>query len=303
MKVLNIVDVSAVMRTNYVAVPSDEELEAQKKQDEALKAQGKKPRFRKMVMTHPVNGTHVNTSAMYGLFRLIAKHGLDADYVFCFDTPENFLKNDNPTYKAGRVKPNNDYFDQLNKARKILEDCNFQVLSKSGYEADHFIVYAHEQLSPYYDKVQVITNDKDLAVCVDEKTDWVNVIQKRGDITYDTYEEKLDCPYNAIRLKKALVGDKSDNIMGVYRFGEAAFRKFVLENGLDRENIYGREKEIILESLLTEDQKLQAMDALHLVLPLEVPNVPVDIMDQDFERLGKYCKKYGMKSLLATFGG
>lgn len=301
MSVLNIVDVSAVMRTNYVEVPTEEELAAIKKQDEALKLQGKKPRFRKMVMTHPVGEKVVNTSAMYGLFRLISRFGTDDDYVFCYDTPQNFLKMDNPTYKAGRKKPKSDYYDQLNKTRKILEDCNFKVLSKDGYEADHFIVYAHDQLKKYYDEVRVITNDKDLSVCVDEKTVWTNVIQSRGDITYDTYEEKLACPYNAIRLKKALVGDQSDNIMGVHRFGEAKFRNFILDNGLDRENIYGREKEIILGSSLTEEQKLQALAALNLVMPLEVPNTDVTISDQDFERLGKYCKKYGMKSLLKVF--
>lgn len=249
-------------------------------------------------------GKEINTSSLYGLFRLFKTWGLDRDYIFCYDTPKNLLKEKNKEYKAGRVKASDDYFLQVNMSRKILTESGFLVLEKDGYEADHFVIYAKDMLVDYYDKVYIVTNDKDLAVCIDDKTSWISTRSKQKDITKSNYEEELGCPYNAIRIKKALVGDASDNLKGVYGFGEKAFIDFVIEEELDYKNAYGREIEIINSTtLLDENQKLEALNDLSFILPLDVGEVNLTIPLKDKDRMLEYIESLEMKSLYNVFKG
>jgi len=276
-KELVIVDVSAVMRTHY------------------------RPLNHKFPLSIELDNKEFNTSALFGLMRLYKAWGFDRDYVFCYDTPQNFLKMTvaGKNYKKGRAKPNDDYYTQLNLSREILISLGEVVLSQSGYEADHFVVYAKEELSPYYDHTYIITNDKDLAVCVDEKTTWVSTRAKQPNITRENYEEQLKCPYNAIRLKKALVGDASDNIKGVYRFGEKKFSDFVLTEGLDHENAYGREEDIIRETdWFDEEEKADALGDLSLILPLEVPKQEFVFQERDTDKLYQYLELFEMNSII-----
>lgn len=276
-KELVIVDVSAVMRTHY------------------------RPLNHKFPLSIELDGETFNTSALFGLLRLFQTWGLDKDYVFCYDTPMNYLKmtDAGKDYKKGRKKPQDDYYTQLNLSRKLLTSINEIVLSQSGYEADHYVVYAKEELSKYYDHTYIITNDKDLAVCVDETTTWVSTRTKQPRITMDNYVESLGCPYNAIRLKKALVGDPSDNIKGVYRFGEKKFLDFVLSEGLDHENVFGREAEIIKESeWFDETEKESALSDLSLIIPLEVPTQEFIFQERNTDKLYQYLELFKMNSII-----
>lgn len=276
-KELVIVDVSAVMRTHY------------------------RPLNHKFPLSIELDGEEFNTSALFGLLRLFKTWGLERDYVFCYDTPMNYLKmtDAGKDYKKGRKKPQDDYYKQLNLSRKMLASMGEVVLSQSGYEADHFVIYAKDELSPYYDHTYIITNDKDLAVCVDDRTTWVSTRSKQPNITMDNYVESLGCPYNAIRLKKALVGDPSDNIKGIYRFGDKKFLDFVLSEGLDHDNVFGREEEIIRETeWFDEEQKEDALRDLSLIVPLEVPAQEFIFQERDTDKLYGYLELFQMKSII-----
>lgn len=274
---LVIVDVSALMRTHY------------------------RPEGVKGSLSIDVGGNTLTTSHIFGLFKVIKEYGVDAHYVFCYDTPINYLQKENPEYKAGRVKVADEYYQGYTLAKEVLREANFIILSREGYEADHLIMQAKNELTPYYDQVYVITNDRDLAVVVDSKTTWVNTIKKRGNITLENYEEVLGCPYNAIHLKKALVGDPSDNLKGVYRFGEAKFKKFVIEEGVYEQNVYGQEREIILNSSLQDDQKDQALSDLRIIKGLVVPNINLTMREINWDIMLRAAEELGMKSLIKTF--
>lgn len=240
----------------------------------------------------------VNTSHLYGLFKLFKEYGKDSDYIFTYDTPINYLKGLNADYKKGRQSPGDEYFIGYNLGREILSQAGFIVLSREGYEADHLIIQAKNELVNYYDGVKVITNDRDLAVVVDPKTTWVSTRKKQGVINLTNYEEVLACPYNAIHLKKALVGDPSDNLKGVYRFGEAKFKKFVIDEELYNRDVYGSEQTIIEQTNLLDDtQKEQALSDLRLIKPLHVPNVNLDFRDIDWGYLLSIFELFQMKSL------
>lgn len=274
---LVIVDVSALMRTHY------------------------RPEGVKGSLSIDVGGNTLTTSHIFGLFKVIKEYGIESDYVFCYDTPINYLQKENPEYKAGRVKVADEYYQGYTLAKEVLREANFIILSREGYEADHLIMQAKNELTPYYEQVYVITNDRDLAVVVDSKTTWVNTVKKRGNITLENYEEVLGCPYNAIHLKKALVGDPSDNLKGVYRFGEAKFKKFVIEEGIYEQNVYGQEREIILNSSLQDDQKDQALSDLRIIKGLVVPNINLTMREINWDIMLRAAEELGMKSIIKTF--
>lgn len=287
---LFIVDVSAVMRSNFIPV-------------EQTTFGANYGKFRREPMTFEVDGEEMNTSAMYGLFRLFSKYkDIEADYIFCFDTPGNLLKKVDQNYKANRVKMGNEYFDQVNTAMKILKESGYAVLAAGGYEADHMIHEAVIQNERLYDNIGVITNDRDLSCLVSDNVAWVNVLQTKSDITKDNYVDELKCPYNSILLKKCMVGDKSDNIAGIRLFGEVAFERFFNEEGLHDQVIRGNEIDIIKATdLLSDDKKGQALHALDLILPLKV-NVDARA-NRDVNRLmmQAFLKKFGMNSIVPVF--
>lgn len=286
---LIVVDVSAVMRSNFISLeqPFD----------------GNYGKFRREPMSYEVNGVEMNTSSLYGLLRLFSKYKkIEADYIFCFDTPNNLLKKIDANYKANRVQMGDEYFDQVNTAYKLLKEAGYKVLAADGLEADHMVHAAVEQNASLYDNVAVVTNDKDLSCLVQDNVVWLNVLNKSGDITLENYEKELGCPYNSILLKKCMVGDKSDNIIGIFRFGQAAFDKFFREEGLVAGEVRGNEKEIIANAeTLSDDKKGQALHALELILPLEVTADARANDEINRQLMVAFMDKYGMKSLRKIF--
>ncbi|PGT90049.1 hypothetical protein [Bacillus thuringiensis] len=291
---LLVIDVSAVMRSHFI--PMEQPF-------------GANYGFRREPLTHEVNGETVNTSAIFGLLRLFQKYQkVKTDYIFCFDTPKNMLKAIDKNYKAGRVKMNNEYFDQVNTVYKILQESGYTVLAMDGFEADHMVVEAVNQNKTLYDNIGVVTNDMDLSHLVCDNVHLLNALVKDTDVSRTNYVEALKCPYNAILLKKCMVGDKSDNVTGIFRFGEVAFTKFLQDELLVTEDykvkgaIRGFEREIIQNAeTLSDDKKGQALHALDLILPLPVQidaraNTEINNMF-----MVSALKKYGMTSLVGLF--
>lgn len=294
-KNLFIVDVSAVMRTKYLKLYTESE----------KRFMGGGARYIRTI-SYNVDGEEVNTSAMYGLMQLFQMYGVHNDYVFCFDAPNNLLKKIDSNYKNNRVKMGNEYFDQVNTIYKWLTMVGFRTMFKEGYEGDHHIHKAVKENYDIYDNIAIITNDKDLTSLVDDKVVWIDTLKKRPDITKENYEKIVGCPYNMVVLMKSLVGDTSDNIKGVTRFGIKSFEKFIKKEKLDGSKVLGNEREIIQNTEhLKEKQKEQALSCLKLVEPLEVPEdvkalaVPTENVDLFLHK--EYLIRYGMTSIDKLF--
>lgn len=273
-KKLVIVDVSALMRTYYRPIDS------------------------KYPMSVDLDIGTVNTSHLYGLFSLFKTYGKDCHYIFCYDSKNNILRNMRQDYKKGRNKVTSEYYVGYDTGREILTQAGFLVLIRDGYEADHLVIQAKEELVDYYDEVLVITNDKDLAVVIDEKTTWVSTRKKQGVITLDNYEERLGCPYNSIHLMKSLVGDPSDNLKGVKGFGPSRFKLFTENEELWDKDVYTHEQEIIKASDFLDDvEKAQALLDLQIIQPLKVDKLNLYFNEIDWEYVYKMLELFKMKSL------
>lgn len=294
-KNLIVVDVSAVMRTKYLKYysPSD------------LAFMGPRAKYTR-VISYNIDGEEVNTSSIYGLMQLFSMYGVDNDYIFCFDAPNNLLKQIDKNYKANRVKMGNEYYDQVNSTYKMLTEVGFRTMFLGGYEGDHHVNKAVKDNYANYDNIAIISNDKDLSYLVDDKVVWVDTLKKRSDITKENYPEVVGCPYNMIALMKAMVGDASDNIKGITRFGAKSFQKFIDQEELYGKDIVSKEEQIIQESVhLTDVQKKSALDSLRLVRFQDVPEtvlseaVPTKSINTMLFK--KYLEMYGMHSINKLF--
>lgn len=287
-KSLMLLDVSAVMRTFYV--PTEQPY-------------GNSFYSKRKPLMFEVNGQMFNTSAIYGLFTTIVKFGLNHDYIFCFDLPYgNVLKDMDSNYKSNRAKnkPANEYYEQVNIVRNILEEVGYQTAYEPKLEGDHLIFASAKTNYDAYEKIGVITNDKDMSWLVDDKVTWLGITESTSDITKENYTQILDCPYNAIFLKKSIVGDTSDNIKGVSGIGKKGFEKFAEKACLATRQVKDKERSIINHTeFLTDKQKEQALYALNLVYPqpvtVDTTFKPTEI---DIPLLQGFLEKYGMKSLI-----
>ncbi len=173
-----------------------------------------------------------------------------------------------PEYKAGRVKPPEDFFVQIPLLRKLVAALGWGFLECDDYEADDIIgTLAHQAsvataladaslaqrtsstfrsgapASLYQSDVDVldeawdtviVSSDLDMLQIVDENTRMYRLLKgfsKLEEMDVPAVEEKYGIKKNQFLDLKALKGDASDNIPGVPGVGEKTAVKLLNEYG------------------------------------------------------------------------
>lgn len=151
------------------------------------------------------------------------------------------------------------YLKQKNRIKQYLEEVYIRQLEISGREADDLIAY-YCQVSENEDKL-IFSSDRDLTQLISENVSIyspsVKATFKQGDkIKFDDFEY----PHYNVKTLKILIGDKSDNIEGIYLLGEKTLVKFfpqILETEVSYNDILTR-----AENLLKENKDNQALKNL-----------------------------------------
>ncbi len=137
-----------------------------------------------------------------------------------FDTViESFRNELFAGYKTGDgIDPN--LWSQFPLAEQVAEALGFVVLRMIDFEADDAIATLAARFEASADKVWLCSPDKDLAQCV--RGERVVLRDRRRDITLDVagVKEKFGVAPASIPDFLALVGDTSDGIPGVPKWGE-----------------------------------------------------------------------------------
>lgn len=165
------------------------------------------------------------TNALYGLtnalIRIINEEQPDY-FIACFDSKvKTFRHQKDIQYKAQRPKASEDLKIQINLAKKILTAFNVSILEKESYEADDLI---GSLVKKYPEKFKVIfSGDLDLLQILDKSTILKFFIKGISKIeVYD--EKKVIEKFNLLPQQlpdfKALVGDPSDNVIGIKGIGK-----------------------------------------------------------------------------------
>lgn len=231
-------------------------------------------------------------NAVYGffsfLFKVIKELNPEA-IVVAFDLAvPTFRHREFDGYKAKRKKAPDNLYHQIPKIKEILEAFNIRFFTKEGFEADDLIgtIACLAKNNPDFEVI-IISSDTDVLQLVDKDTK--AMILQRGISQAVIYGEKdVREKYQGLSPKqlidfKALRGDPSDNIPGVFGIGEKTAIDLIGRfNSL--ENLY---------SVLDKEE------AKGLIARSDIPSAPLAIKKSILDKLIKQKNQAFMSKNLA----
>jgi DNA polymerase-1 len=159
-----------------------------------------------------------------------------------------------PKYKLNRKAPENElkeesFNKQKHRVKEYLEEMFVRQVEFPNSEADDLIAY-YCQISKGEDKT-IFSGDRDLTQLIsDDVTIYspnTKKYYKKGD---NIKLQHIEIPHYNIKTFKILSGDKSDNIDGIYYFGEKTFVKLfpeIVEKEVSFSDILQKGEELLKE--------------------------------------------------------
>ena len=208
-------------------------------------------------------------------------------------------------YKAGRVRPPEDFYAQIPLLRELISALSWGFMEADEYEADDIIGTLARQADEAGDYMTyIVSSDLDMLQIVDENTKMYRILRGFSDL------EEMDIPaveekYGILKSQfldlKALKGDNSDNIPGVPGIGEKTAVKLLNEYG-SLEGIYAHIEEI---SGATQKKMIAGRESAEMSLKLSkiMTDAPVKLSDipalkLDFSRISEVFKRLEFNNLL-----
>ena len=228
-------------------------------------------------------------NAVYGFTTIFLKALKDfrPDYIVCcFDVDKDtFRKKEYAEYKAHRKEQPSELYHQFPLIKQLLEAFRVQVYEKKGFEADDIIGTISDIINKKYNNIKniIISGDLDVLQLIDDNTEVYTL--KRGisdTIIYneDLVKEKFGFGPDQVVDYKALRGDPSDNIPGVYGIGEKTamklIQKFKTLDNLYKEIEKGEKRKDVKESVLNKLIKYKKQAYLSQKLAKIVRDVKID---------------------------
>jgi DNA polymerase-1 len=252
--------------------------------------------------------------AIYGLTNLLLRFIQDykPDYLFAlYDRPEPTVRHlVFKEYKATRPETTPDLKEQILLSKEVFAIFNIPVLEKIGYEADDLIASLKKRFFSQVEEIIILTGDFDTLQLVDKKTKVMIMHKGISQVTIYNQEKVKErfgvWPFQLVDYK-ALVGDASDNIIGVSGIGEKTAARLLQQYGALEKIIEAAEKKIIdqnlREKILVSKEKLlfnknliTLNDDLELRVNLE------SYKGFDREKLIEFCQKFNFLSILNRLG-
>ncbi len=136
-----------------------------------------------------------------------------------------------PDYKAGRIKPGEDFYAQIPLLEELIKDLGWNFVEIDDYEADDIIGTLSQQADEAGDyETFIISSDLDMLQIVDDNTHMWRILKgftNIEQIDVKELEEKYNIKKSQFLDLKALKGDSSDNIPGVPGIGEKTAAKLL----------------------------------------------------------------------------
>lgn len=208
-------------------------------------------------------------------------------------------------YKAGRVRPPEDFYAQIPLLRELISALSWGFMEADEYEADDIIGTLARQADEAGDYMTyIVSSDLDMLQIVDENTKMYRILRGFSDL------EEMDIPaieekYGILKSQfldlKALKGDNSDNIPGVPGIGEKTAVKLLNEYG-SLEGIYAHIEEIsgaTQKKLIAGKESAEMSLALAKIMtdaPVKLSDVPA--LKLDFSRISEVFKRLEFNNLL-----
>ena len=199
-------------------------------------------------------------------------------------------------YKAGRIKPGEDFYTQIPLLQTLIQDLGWSFVEIDNYEADDIIGTLSRQADETLDKegnceyeTFIISSDLDMLQIVDSNTHMWRILKGFTNIEKINVPE-LEAKYGIKKSQfldlKALKGDSSDNIPGVPGIGEKTAAKLLNDYG-DLDNLYEHLDEIKGSTKTKleagKDSAYMSRDLARIMFdaPVDLKKIPDFHFDQD----------------------
>jgi len=179
-------------------------------------------------------GILVNGVYGFMLFFLKMLNDLQPDYIIAaFDmAAPTFRHKEYKEYKAKRIKMPDNFYEQIQIVKNLLQAFNIPILEKEGYEADDIIGSITEKLKDKNIQIFIVTGDLDTLQLINDKV-FVYTLRRglQDRIIYDKEKvfERFQLEPEQLIDWKALKGDPSDNVPGVPSVGEKTASSLIKE--------------------------------------------------------------------------
>lgn len=162
------------------------------------------------------------TGAIYGITNMLKSLIKDYQPVYAaivFDAKgSNFRHSLFSEYKANRAKTPDELITQIPYVHEMVQALGFPMLMQEGVEADDVIGSLAKQAQAAGMEVLIFSGDKDFAQLVNSQVTIVDTMKKtKFDVS--AVIEKFGVAPELIVDYLSLIGDKIDNIPGVYKVG------------------------------------------------------------------------------------
>ncbi len=167
------------------------------------------------------------TNAVYGFTSMLLNVLRDEEptrIAVTFDKGPSFRHEIYTEYKAHRTKMPDEMRSQMDRVREVVKTLDIPIYEVGGYEADDLLGTLARQAEEKGVETLIVTGDMDLLQLVDDYTSVLTSRWRFSDtVIYNV--ERVRERYDGLSPEqlpnyKALIGDKSDNIPGVYGVGE-----------------------------------------------------------------------------------
>jgi DNA polymerase-1 len=234
------------------------------------------------------------TNAVFGFTSMLINMLRDEQpthIVVAFDVSRHSFRTDKyAEYKAGRAETPQPFQGQVSLIKEVLEALRIPVVEKPGYEADDVIGTLATQGRALGMEVIISTGDRDAFQLAGEHTTIIYPVRGVSEVwrmTPAAIEAKYFVPPHLYRDKAALVGESSDNLIGVPGVGDKTAAKWINEyGGLDgiianADKIKGKAGESLRANLAAV---MRNYDLNGLVCDLELPIGPQDVQWHGWDR-------------------
>jgi DNA polymerase-1 len=250
------------------------------------------------------------TNAVYGFTSMLLNVLRDEEpthIAVTFDKGPTFRHEVYPDYKAHRAKMPDELRSQMDRIRQVVEALDMPIFEAEGFEADDVLGTLVQQAEEQNAEVLIVTGDMDLLQLVDEHTRVLTSRWRFSDtVIYDVegVERRYDgLPPSRLAEYKALMGDKSDNIPGVYGVGEKTATK-LLKRYDSLEEVYEHLEEIATRFRnRLEEGKEEAFLSRRLAtivrdVPVELDLEACRVRTFDYDRVIELFRELEFRSLL-----
>ena len=250
------------------------------------------------------------TNAVFGFVNMMNSI-LKGDFthiLVAFDKGKKTFRHEKlESYKAGRSKMPDEFRSQIDLIKKSLDVLGVKQREIELIEADDIIGTYSKVYYDSFDKIEVLSNDKDMLQLINDKV--TIIASKKGkNVVYDTayLDETMGVTPEQIIDLKGLMGDASDNLPGIPGVGEKTAVKLLkqyntLEGVLEHKGeIKGklgeRINEFYLDAILCKD-----IATIKLDVPIEFTLEEVKYNGVVEDTMLEFFKELELHSLIKKF--